>query len=249
MATSKRAVALYSTIGVVAAAGAMITLAKAWWPFLPQQQSQQTPAVAPAQLRLFVARLGLSPDAMAAAGVTPAQATAVGSQLRSRYADLAPPLDSAQSALRTAITQREQLRRKIAAGRGAPEDTAALSAATAQATAAASARASARDAALADLGAAIGTDAMQKLKNIRESRKWPVPVYFRVVTRTAQEWSGLETLLSSRDVAARLGRPVPDQVQAVITTAESDPAVAAAKASFEANRAAVAAAFVAALGN
>jgi hypothetical protein len=242
----RRAVAMYSLVGIVALAAALSAMFR--WHFYSFARRDDPPAVTAAQLRVLVARMGLHPELVATAGLNADQATAMINRLRSHYADLDPDLESATSALNTATAQAESLRRKIVAGKGNAGDVAALATARSQATTAAQSLATARANVMSDLSEVVGGDAVQVIATIQGNQKWTaLPVYFRVITRTPADWVTLRDAVASRDTSTRLGETPADGALSIISDAESNQTVAAAKTGFQSNAASVSAAIAAAI--
>lgn len=241
----RRAVALYATVGVVALAAALSAVFR--WHFYSFARHDDPPAVTVAQLRTLVARMGLHPEIVATAGLTADQATAVIGRLRGHYADLDPDLESATSALNTATAQAESLRRKIVAGKGSADDVTARATACSQAASAAQSLATARANVMSDLSEVIGSDAVQAIATIQGNQKWTaVPMYFRVISRSQADWLSLREAIASRDTSTRVGETPADGALSIISDAEANGTVSAAKTASQ-NTSAVAAAMTTAI--
>jgi hypothetical protein len=80
-------------------------------------------------------------------------------------------------------------------------------------------------------------DQAAALARVRANRQWGVPVQYLVTDRPPADWVGLRDALAAAKDAAAHQRPVDTAVQAIIATADSDSATAAAAQALAAHRA------------
>lgn len=246
-ALHQRAAVLYALVGVISVGAALTAMLR--WSYHPAAAHvAQLRAASPAELRVLIARLGLSAEAVTAAGLDAGQVTAVIERLRAKYADFVPALEMAANSQHAAGIESERLRAKIVAGRGSDADVAALAASNAQAASASRSLAAAQEAIMGDLQSIVGAQQIRSIGTIQGNHSWNgIPLHFRVVTRSEAEWVALRNAIASRDVSARRGESPSSSSLAVISAAESDGAVVAAKARLQADTGSVAAALTTAI--
>lgn len=190
-----------------------------------------------------LARTGLTPEHLAAAGLSAQQTAGLVAAAEDHLAEAIVGLRSDDSALASAQADHDRLLDLVQSGRGSADDAADL--VTARSTLAA-ARA-AVDAELAGLLAAategLGQAQTAALAVLRTNAGRPVPVKYRVVERTDAEWVELRDALAHSRISQRRGEEVCDEAGNCILSADSAPAVAAAGTNLDSNLAAVTAAW------
>lgn len=190
-------------------------------------------------LGVVLHRTGLTPEALAAAGVGGAGTMSIGGAAQLANAALVTSLRELDHAVGQARNARDAAERKIQSGKASPEEVAAFPGLE-QAFASASA---ARDTAVNGLFAAAteGLNSTQRatLTAIRANAHWKLPTEFLVVERTEAEWVELRAALANERIAARNEETPNQQCQALLGTARANSAVAAAKTALDANLATV----------
>jgi hypothetical protein len=190
-------------------------------------------------LGVVMHRTGLTPEALAAAGLGEAGTMSVGGAAQLANAGLVSSLRDLDHTVGQARNARDAAERKIQSGKASPEEIAAFPGLE-QAFATASA---ARDTAVNGLFAAAteGLNSTQRatLTAIRANAHWKLPTEFLVVERTEAEWVELRAALANERIAARNEEAPNQQCQALLGTARANPAVAAAKTALDANLATV----------
>lgn len=190
-------------------------------------------------LGVVLHRTGLTPEALAAAGLGEASTMSVGGATQLANAGLVTSLRDLDHAVGQARNARDAAERKIQSGKASPEEIAAFPGLE-QAFATASAT---RDTAVNGLFAAAteGLNSTQRatLTAIRANAHWKLPTEFLVVERTEAEWVELRAALANERIAARNEEAPNQQCQALLGTARANPAVAAAKTALDANLATV----------
>ena len=190
-------------------------------------------------LGVVMHRTGLTPEALAAAGLGEAGTMSVGGAAQLANAGLVSSLRDLDHTVGPARNARDAAERKIQSGKASPEEIAAFPGLE-QAFATASA---ARDTAVNGLFAAAteGLNSTQRatLTAIRANAHWKLPTEFLVVERTEAEWVELRAALANERIAARNEEAPNQQCQALLGTARANPAVAAAKTALDANLATV----------
>lgn len=239
-ATSKRAVAIQSVLGVIALAGtAAVAVLLA---HQPQPPAPPPPSPTPAQAAVMLHTAGLAPEPLAAAGVTASQTSDALLRIRDQLPQLAPQFDAAQNAYSAARIEHDRLERLVRSGKGTEQDVAALATARTQLRAAATQHDAVT---LAFVQAAdLGPEVTARLAALRDRRGVDLPSHYRAATRPDADWLAIRHALASTDIHARVGEDVPQPARAVILANDSNPAVATAYASLQANRAAVEAAWI-----
>jgi hypothetical protein len=190
-------------------------------------------------LGVVMHRTGLTPEALAAAGLGEASTMSVGGAAQLANTGLVTSLRDLDHAVGQARNARDAAERKIQSGKASPEEVAAFPGLE-QAFATASA---ARDTAVNGLFAAAteGLNSTQRatLTAIRANAHWKLPTEFLVVERTEAEWVELRAALANERIAARNEEAPNQQCQALLGTARANPAVAAAKTALDTNLATV----------
>lgn len=234
-ATSKRAVVIQSVLGLVALAGtAAVAVLLA---HQPQPPAPPPPSPTPAQAAVMLHTAGLAPESLAAAGVTASQTTDALLRIRDQLPQLAAQFDAAHNAYSAASIEHDRLERLVRSGRGAEQDVAALHTARTQLQAAAAQRDAAT---LAFVQAAdLGPEVNNRLAALSDRRGDGLAIPYRAATRPDADWHALRQALASTDIHTRLGEDVPQPARAVVLANDALPAVAAARASLDANGAAV----------
>ena len=235
-ATSKRAVAIQSVLGVIALAGtAAVAVLLA---HQPQPPAPPPPSPTPAQAAVMLHTAGLAPEPLAAAGVTASQTSDALLRIRDQLPQLAPQFDAAQTAYSDAGIEHDRLERLVRSGKGTEQDVAALATARTQLRAAAAQRDSATQAFVqtADLGPEVNA----RLAALADRRGDGLPTPYRAAERGEADWLALRHALASAAIHTRLGEDVPQPARTVILANDALPAVATALASLDTNAAAVA---------
>lgn len=238
-ATSKRAVAIQSVLGIVALAGTAavaVLLARQ-----PQPPAPPPPSPTPAQAAVMLHTAGLAPESLAAAGVTASQTTDALLRIRDQLPQLASQFDAAHNAYSAARTEHDRLERLVRSGKGTEQDVAALATARTQLRAAAAQRDTVTQAFIqtADLGPEVNT----RLATLSNRLGDGLPIPYRAAERGEADWLALRHALASTDIHTRLGEDVPQPARTVLLANDALPAVAAARAGLDANGPAVATAW------
>lgn len=237
--TSKRAVVIQSVLVMVALAGAAtaaVLLARQ-----PQPPAPPPPLPTAAQAAVMLHAAGLTPDTLAAAGVIASQTTTALQRIRDQLPHLASQFDAAHNAYSAASIEHDRLERLVRSGKGTEQDVAALQTARTHLRAATARRDTAMQAFVqtADLGAEVSA----RLALMHDPRGDGIPMHYRAAARPDAEWIALRHALAAAEIYARLDEDVPQPARAVILANDSNPAVATAYASLQANGPAVAAAW------
>ncbi|HRQ73936.1 MAG TPA: hypothetical protein PLU35_13000 [Phycisphaerales bacterium] len=216
--------------------------------FLPRHAEDPQPPTA-VELAAALHRVGLAPQRLAAAGLSSAETTTL---VQNAAAHLTGErflaLNQADTAVRDAQRTVQRLERLARSGRAAGNDLSDLAAAR---TTLAGAEAL-RDGALGDLyDAAIGDTPGPKasrLATLRANAAWDLPVQYLAASRAEAEWVALRDALASVRISARLGEDPHHECSTLVAQCDAQTPVATAKASLDANLAAIASAFDAAAG-
>lgn len=201
-----------------------------------------------AEYKSALARAGLDPLALTAAGVS-AQATAtVVGAAKTELATRIDALREADSAYLTAKKQVDELERAVTGGASSQLD--ALATARAQLATAGTSRQAVLDGLYAVGKAALGESQAAALDSIRAGRagRWGLPLQYLAATRSEPEAVALRNALANVRIAGQLGRE-PDSAEAqLVSTASAVGAVAAAKTALDSSLTAVTAAWNTAIG-
>ncbi|MDP1662698.1 MAG: hypothetical protein Q8L55_12360 [Phycisphaerales bacterium] len=222
---AKRALGAVQTLAlaVVAIAG-LVTLTIA---NLPRSASTSTnTANTRGQLVLtagsYLDVVGLSPDALAAAGVTAEQAGVVFANLQAHLSGDGSGLQDAIDAWGVANRDADMARRSVRAGKGTVED---MNAKDGTLAAALAAKQSAINNATAAAASQLDNNVIETLARIKANRPQNVPVQYLVVDRTGEQWRQLRDALSQKKQRDTFGAQLDPDAATIIADANSDPAV------------------------
>jgi len=207
---------------------------------MPEAQPELGPINVPLQDALY--RSGLNPRTLAAAGVTPAQVAAMCTALRAGLAEVQPILDAADAGVSGGRRSVGRLSRLVRSGKATAEQVQELASCKAACQAAIAERKTCMNSFRTTALAGLSEAQRNALRNIRRNSEWKVPVPYRVVNRTPEQWMELEEFLDVERIETRWGHDVPAEVVTVLAEARSNQRFAAAKTALETNLAAVKAA-------
>lgn len=193
-------------------------------------------------LEVPVFRTGLTPQRLAAAGVSSGVINAVLNSAAECLGDCIA-LEAADAAHSSARQTHHELQRLVTSGLGTDEEVTALTAAEA----ALASTASALDAVLASArsaGAAELTGGQQAtLSSLYANRDRRLPTQFLVLELEDADWLTLRDALADEKAAPKLGLEPNTELQTFLTAKRADEAVAAAKANLDSNLTAIQAAW------
>ena len=190
---------------------------------------------AAADLRVSLIRAGLSPEALAACGVSSASVADVVARLEASDAWTRNSLEQADAAYRGVRGEVDRLTRLIQSGQGTQEDVTALAAARATLAAAEADQVAALAALHTAAVEALGGANRNALAALRANSIRKVPIEFHAVARTEAEWYRLKRLLAHERIKAKLGEDVDAEVAEELARLRSVPEVSTAKANLDAN--------------
>ncbi len=199
-----RAVAAGRAVAVALALGGMVLVA---WTSVPsQRQPAAPPPLSNSELGVTLLRVGLSPEALTAAGFTATDARALVGRARSVLGEDIAGLRAADDTLATGRRRVDGLERLVRSGLGRDQDvqdlaaarTALASARTAQAAALESVRTYALGDGASPAGAAV-------LDRVRGNGRWRFPTQYLCRSATEAEWVRLRDALSIRRQAQSEG--------------------------------------------
>jgi hypothetical protein len=211
---------------------------------LPKAKKRRVPA--PAELRSALARCGLSPSVLTAAGVNAAGATTLVANVRQYLTDHPDDLRDADSSVFAAQASCDQLMRKVQQGQASLQERAGYEAALGALDSARAGRdgvlAAVQTAALANFSSAQ----QGVLAAIRANSRWKLPVQYLTTTRTDAQWVALRDALANDRQAAAAGVSPDPSCHQLVVGADAVPSTSAAAQNLAAHLADVAAAFRAA---
>lgn len=195
------------------------------------------------ELASTLIRVGLGPEQLAAAGVSPSAAeTVVGNVLDHLLANPGS-LDLADGAWAESKAQCARLKRLIRAGGATSEQIAAYQTAKSQYAKAGALRNAELDTLFAAATADLGADRRGTLAALRANAAWDLPIEYLVVERTEAQWVALRDCLANERTAAKVGEDPDPAAQAALAQVRSNPLVAAAKMNRDATLAVLTAAW------
>ena len=193
-------------------------------------------------------RAGLDGEALAAAGLSAQETTAVVTAFEEEWGEAAAALAQADEGYASARVASDALTRKVASGLASQEEVAALAAAKTALTNAEAARTAAVDGLFEKATIDLAAAKTATLYAIRANRGQDLPVEFLVKSREHTEWHALRKALSNERVCAKIGDEPDQAMQSALATWRADQKVAAAKTAVDTNGDAVKAAWDSAVG-
>ncbi len=180
-------------------------------------------------------RVSLDPESLTAAGLSSNQVSGVVAAAIEDLTTSGALLDLAHDSHATAKRNRNQLVRRVRAGRATEQEIADCQTALTTLQNAESQL----DAALNSLHAAsadgLNANQLAVLAQIRQNRRWKLPMEFVTVSRTEQDWVDLRDALDNERQAARIGSARDAARRAFLTAARNNPTVSLARANLDAN--------------
>lgn len=186
--------------------------------------------------RNYLGVLGLSADALAAAGVNAGQIGTLIDDLQEHLSGDGSGLQSAINAWGAANREADLARRDLLAGKGSTENAATKNTALASALAA---KQSAINAAFAAATSQLDPAVIARLETIRANRPQDVPTQYLVVDRTGIQWRQLRDALSQKRQRDAVVLALDSDAANTIADADADNAVSAAAARIASNLAGI----------
>lgn len=234
-------------VGTVAIAGILAAGGFSFAQRSPARASTAAFVVSDEVLSRALASAGLSPDSLAACGANGASVATLFSSSRSWLAEHGTQLSAAWSADRAAGAEVSAIERRIQSGRPLEGDVSQISSKRA---AAASARAAAEEANREFFEAAavgLGETVRDRLWIARSNQGRGVPIQYRVVNRTDEQWALLRDACSSARISAGRSESPDGDASQLLADASAQSEVVAAKAGVESNLAQIKSAWTGAL--
>ena len=199
------------------------------------------------ELATALYRVGLQPERLAAAGVAAAVTDDLVVSVKSWLAGHLTALADADVRYLTAMTNRDELVRRVVSGLAKPEEVAACQAAKAE-FAGANADREELLTTLFNAGTyGLPQEQIGRLMRLHVNRiAWELPFEYCVVDRTQQEWVDLRDALANERISAKLGEEADGELQALLATVRANSDVATAKVNLDTALGAVKAAWEAA---
>lgn len=180
-------------------------------------------------LRLALSMSGLSPKALAAAGITAEQVPALVARTSDYLAHDGQGLNDRLAATRALRTTVGKLESKVRSGLASAEEIASLDAKHAELAAAEQAVHSLVTGFTQAGTTGVNGGTVQTLQNFAANRRHELPIEYLAVQRENAVWNQLRDALANVRVAARTGVEPDPRCKTVVETANADPAVASAK--------------------
>lgn len=211
-------------LGVVALGACSFFVAARPCGACPIPTSMASPSITRIKLASVLIDLGFGPESLCACQIAPAAVSSFVQTARSTLDSRTDDITSAEGRISTARTALASLQSR----RDPPASAEEIAAAGSELEAARNAFATLQAELFASLVQAFTPDQQQALTRARANRQWGVPIQYLVTDRTPSEWVNLrEALAAARDAESHQ-RTADSAVQAIISSAESSPATAAA---------------------
>lgn len=188
----------------------------------------------PQQVALELLRVGLEPAALACAGCSPQEVAELVAAAQEHLATGYEGLQQAQREYEQAKFERDRLQRLVRAGTASQEQIQQLAAAeTTLAT-----KSAARDTARAGLFDAategLGSGCVAAIETIRGQDRWSFPTHFKAASREQAGAIALRDALANLRINPEYGLEVDPEAEAIVRAELERPAVATAKAAYDA---------------
>jgi hypothetical protein len=202
----------------------------------PAPAISQRPEIDPltnGELGMALVTAGLSPKALAAAGLSESQVTALVGRARTHLTEHIQELRDADQALFSAQASHDALQRRIQSGQGNQADLTNFATAASDL---ASAR-TARQSVISDLITAsvngLAAEKTSALATLRANASWELPPQYLVVNHSESDWVALRDAVANDAISARNGNDPDPDAHTLLLQAQADPSVAASSASLQ----------------
>ena len=189
----------------------------------------------PTDFKVKLLAAGLSPRALAAAGVSQGSILAT-LQAAADQMNAAPiALDNAEETRATARIAADALVRKIQSGKASQEEIVSYPAAASALAAAEAACQSVLDNYFSSAISNLPLGQRTALTNIRANKAWELPEEYLVVSRSEAEWVALRDALANERIAVDLPDTASQSCAQLLSTVRAAPAVASAMTAVQTN--------------
>lgn len=200
------------------------------------------------ELAIALSRLGLEAHALAAAGLSDSQTTALVGRVRAHLSEHIQDLRDADQNWASKRAEVDRLERKIRSGKSAPGDLALLSTARTELAAAATQRQEVLDAVSSAAGVNLGSSPLVTLGTIKTNRAtWDLPVQYLTQSRELGDWVALRDALANDRISTARGEEPDPQAHQLLLGVQAQPEVASAASNLQSNLALVSSAWNAAV--
>jgi hypothetical protein len=200
------------------------------------RQPSSPPPLTNSELAVTLLRSGISPEALAAAGFTGPQTTALVDRARDTLSESIVDLRAADAALAEQRGRVDRLERLVRSGLSQEQDRQDLPSARTARTTAQSTLDSELQAVRSDaLGDGQSEGRLLTLSTIRANSRWKFPAQYLCRTAAEAQWVELRNALSIKRQAERDNLEVPGPAAQVLTQWNADTNVSAAAANLAAN--------------
>lgn len=186
------------------------------------------------ELAVSLMRVGLTPEACCAAGLTTDQTISLVANAREHLQTNIATLRLADEQYVSAKSTHDQLKRLVQAGKASDEDRANFSVAVTTLTTTTAARDSALNTLYNAAVDGLADASTVKLGNCKDSIHWSAcPVQYRVESRSEADWIALRDALANIRISADLQDDANHDCMELVNEAKADPDVAAATTAIE----------------
>jgi hypothetical protein len=200
-----------------------------------------------ADLEVQLLRAGLDSSALAAAGLSAQEASALVDAFASAVADAPTALSDADAQYASARKSCDALSRKVASGLASQEEVTALAQAKTALEAAKTARVQVLDGWFNDATVTLSAPKANTLALLRANHGRVPAIELLVKERSDAEWHAIHKALNNERIAAKIGDEPNQAQQAALAAWRADSVCATAKTNLDSNSAAVKSAWLAAV--
>jgi hypothetical protein len=187
------------------------------------------PVLPNTDVRTALLRCGLVAEALAAAGVSAQETSALVDAFEESMVAQPGALSQKDESCAAARVAKEDLERKVASGLATQEQVAALTTAKSTLTSAIAARDQLLNAWFTDATEQLSAGKLATLNMLRTNAAHDLPIEFLVKERGEAEWLAIRKALNNERICAKYGNDPDPAKQAALATWKADAPVAAAK--------------------
>lgn len=192
---------------------------------LAQLPDAQPAALHGTAFKVLLTRAGLSPDALAAAGVSALSVSTIVSSALASVQTHPQALALLDTSYADARRESDARRRRIQSGLGNEADVTVYQASSAAMNSSETQREVFITELLATATAGLPQEQRTALAAIRANSSWNLPKQYMVVNRSQEQWVALRDALANERVAARLGEEPDPACQALLANCRANAAV------------------------
>lgn len=189
--------------------------------------------VDPAELEVALRRVGLSPETLAASGLTGQETATLIANARTHLDEHLQALNTAEASHFAAEAAHEALKRRVQSGLATQADLANFQTAATSLSSAGSARTAAYTGLYNAAVEGLGSGKLQMLATLKGNAAWEVPLQYLADNRSEEQWVALRNALANATIAQRYGESSSPEASQIILSAQAGAGTSAANAGLQ----------------